>query len=175
MQNAAIPMTGPTGWTRYPRHREGMTPNPSSRGCALTTNVCRCGSGGVWSWSSPALVTFAADAGALAALGGQDGGVAGVGVAPAQVGLQVAGEHGVVGMVRVVHDEGPDRAELGFDRVGPGSVGRGQAQVHAVARCPAADLRGGVDRQVVADDVDGGVVGTGLGRLHEERLVLRAD
>jgi hypothetical protein len=37
------------------------------------------------------LLALAADAGAFAALGGQDVGVAGVGVAPAQVLLQLAG------------------------------------------------------------------------------------
>ena len=48
---------------------------------------------------------FAADAGALAALGGQDVGVAGVGVAPAQVSLQLAAQHGVAGMIRSGHDK----------------------------------------------------------------------
>ena len=38
------------------------------------------------------MLAFAADAGALAALGGQHAGVAGVGVAPAQAGLQPAGQ-----------------------------------------------------------------------------------
>jgi hypothetical protein len=42
------------------------------------------------------LLAFA-DAGALAALSGQDIGVTGVGVAPAQVLLELAGQHGVAG------------------------------------------------------------------------------
>ena len=46
------------------------------------------------------MLAFAADAGSLAALGSQDVGVAGVGVAPAQVVLQLAGQHGVIGVVR---------------------------------------------------------------------------
>src|ERR1039457_5790110 len=41
--------------------------------------------------SSPALLAFAADAGAFAELVGQDVRMAGVGVAPGQVGLQPAG------------------------------------------------------------------------------------
>ena len=53
------------------------------------------------------MLAFAADAGAFAVLGGQDVGVAGVGVAPPEVGLQVTGEHGVVGVVGVGHREGP--------------------------------------------------------------------
>jgi hypothetical protein len=43
------------------------------------------------------LLTLAADASAFAALGGQDVGVAGVGVAPAQVLLQPAGQDSVIG------------------------------------------------------------------------------
>jgi hypothetical protein len=38
-------------------------------------------------------------AGALAALGGQDVAVTGVGVAPAQVSLELAGQHSVAGVV----------------------------------------------------------------------------
>jgi hypothetical protein len=60
-------------------------------------------------------LAFAADAGPFAALGGKDVGVAGVGVAPAQVGLQLAGQDGVVGVVRGAEDEGAQRAELGLD------------------------------------------------------------
>jgi hypothetical protein len=33
---------------------------------------------------------------------------------------------GAVGVVRGAHDEGPQRPELGLDRIGPGSVGRGE-------------------------------------------------
>jgi hypothetical protein len=57
-------------------------------------------------------MAFAADAGALAALGGQDVGMAGVGVAPAQVSLELAGQDGVAGMVRATHDKGAHRPEL---------------------------------------------------------------
>lgn len=50
----------------------------------------RCGQGK----SAPADALLAADAGAFTALGGQDIGVAGVGVAPAQAGLQGPGLDG---------------------------------------------------------------------------------
>ena len=69
------------------------------------------------------MLSFAADAGAFAALGGQHVGVAGVGVAPAQVVLHAVGQDCVAGVVRPAHDEGSYRPELGFDRVGPGGVG----------------------------------------------------
>src|SRR5262249_45258939 len=45
--------------------------------------------------SAPPLLAFAADAGSVAALGGQDVGVAGGGVAPAQGVLKLAGQGGV--------------------------------------------------------------------------------
>jgi hypothetical protein len=57
-----------------------------------------------------------ADAGAFAALGGQHVGVSGVGVAPAQVGVQVAGQDDVVGVVGVGHRDirsGPNWASIG--------------------------------------------------------------
>jgi len=63
------------------------------------------------------LLAFAADLGAFAALGGQDIGVAGVGVAPPQVVLEIAGEDGVVGVVAATHDEvaqGPNWASIGL-------------------------------------------------------------
>ena len=46
------------------------------------------------------MLALAADAGPFAALGGQHVGVAGMGVAPAQAGLEFAGQHGVAGMIR---------------------------------------------------------------------------
>jgi hypothetical protein len=49
------------------------------------------------------LLAFAADAGAFAALGGQHAGVAGVGITPAQAGLQLAGQRGVIPVVRATH------------------------------------------------------------------------
>jgi hypothetical protein len=59
------------------------------------------------------VLAFAADPGAFPALGGEDVGVAGVGVAPVQVGVQGAGGRRVVGVVGAGDEEGADRAELG--------------------------------------------------------------
>ena len=55
------------------------------------------------------MLAFAADAGAFAALGGQHVGVAGVGITPAQVVLQLAGQRGVIPVVRAAHDKGAYR------------------------------------------------------------------
>ena len=56
--------------------------------------------------AAPSGAFLAACAGAFAVLGGDDVGVAGVGVAPAQVCLELVGQHGVVGVVRPAYDEG---------------------------------------------------------------------
>jgi hypothetical protein len=68
-----------------------------------------------WASGGPSV---AADASPFAALSGQDIGVTGVGVAPAQVLLELAGQHGVVAVIRAAHNEGADRTELRLDRVG---------------------------------------------------------
>jgi hypothetical protein len=107
------------------------------------------------------LLAFAADSGAFSALGSEDVGVSGVGVAPAQVVLDAAGQRGVVRVVRGAHGEGPQRPELGLDGVCPGGAGRGEAQLDVVAGGPGADLGGLVRREVVQDDVDRGTVGAG--------------
>ena len=63
------------------------------------------------------MMAFAADAGSFAALGGQHVGVAGVGVAPAQVVLQPAGQHGVAGVVGAAITKvrnGPNCASIGL-------------------------------------------------------------
>ena len=63
------------------------------------------------------MVAFAADPGAFSALCGEDVGIAGVGVAPAQVGLQPARQHGLVGVIGCAHGEGaqrPNLASIGF-------------------------------------------------------------
>jgi hypothetical protein len=72
---------------------------------------------------------LAADPGAFLAFGGQEVAVAGVGVAPAEVGVQGPGLSGVVGVVGVGDGELSQGSEVGFDRVGPGRVGRGEAQL----------------------------------------------
>ena len=61
---------------------------------------------------SPALLAFAAYPGPFAALGGQDAGVAGVGVASAQAVLEFAGRRGVVRVVRAAQEKSADRTEL---------------------------------------------------------------
>src|SRR5271166_6616863 len=72
--------------------------------------------------AAPALLAFAADAGAFAALGGQHVGVAGVGITPAQVVLQLAGQLGVIPVVRAAHDKGAYRTGLRLDRIAPGGA-----------------------------------------------------
>ena len=95
----------------------GCATEPAS---ALSTNVCArvvCGWVSCWlcGWDAPAASSLGADSGAFAALCGEEVGVSGVGVAPAQVGVQAAGQHGVVGMVRVVeHGNGPKCASMGL-------------------------------------------------------------
>jgi hypothetical protein len=63
------------------------------------------------------LLAFAAEAGSFAALGGQHAGVAGAGITPAQVVLQLAGQRGVIPVVRAAHDKGAYRTELRLDPV----------------------------------------------------------
>lgn len=108
--------------------------------------------------TAPADVFLAADACAFASLGGEDVRVAGVLVAPAQVGVQGAGPDGVVGV-----DEGelPQGPEVGLDRIGPGRVGRGEAELDLVPVGPAADPPVPVRGQVVEDDVDRSAVREG--------------
>ncbi|PNG91927.1 hypothetical protein SMF913_27392 [Streptomyces malaysiensis] len=103
----------------------------------------------------------AADAGAFLALGGEYLGVAGVGVAPAQVAVQGSDLRGMAAVVRVGQGELPQWAEVCLDRVGPGSVGRGEAQLDLVLLRPAADVRAGVGGEVVQNDVDRGAVEPG--------------
>jgi len=57
----------------------------------------------VWVLGGPSVLSSAADAGPFPALGGQDVGVAGVGVAPAQVVLQPPGQHGVIAVITAAY------------------------------------------------------------------------
>src|SRR5271154_6134221 len=82
--------------------------------------------------AAPALLAFAAEAGAFAALGGQHAGVAGVGT-PAQGALQPAGQRGMARVVRAAHDKGAYRTELRLDRIGPGCVRGREAQLDVLA------------------------------------------
>ncbi|GGZ40073.1 hypothetical protein GCM10010344_00640 [Streptomyces bluensis] len=72
---------------------------------------------------SPSEALLAVDAGAFAPLGGQDVGVAGVGVAPAQVGVQGSELDPAVRMVRLGGRELLRRSEVRLNRVGPEDVG----------------------------------------------------
>ena len=80
------------------------------------------------------------DAGAFPALGGEHVGVAGVVVAPAQMGVQRAGEHHMVGVVGASEDEGAQRSEVRLDWIGPGGIRRGEVQLDGVPGRPGADL-----------------------------------
>ena len=68
---------------------------------------------------APSALLLAADAGSVASFGVEQLGVAGVGVAPAEVCADGSGESGMVGVVAVGDDELAQRPEVGFDRVGP--------------------------------------------------------
>ncbi|WP_158319491.1 hypothetical protein [Actinoplanes xinjiangensis] len=70
------------------------------------------------------MVVFAAgaDAGAFASLGGDDIGVAVVGVAPAQVRVQGAGQGDVVGVVRAGKGDDCDKDEAFTDALVPGAL-----------------------------------------------------
>jgi hypothetical protein len=78
--------------------------------------------------AAPAEAFLAADAGAFAALGGEYIGVAGVGVAPAQIGVQGTSLDGMAAVVGVGQGELAQRPEVRLDRVGPGGVGRREQQ-----------------------------------------------
>ena len=82
-------------------------------------------------------------------------------VTPAQIGVEASGEHYVAGVVGVVEHEVAQRTEMTFDGIGPGAVGRGEAQLDAVLGAPVPDRLGLVGREIVQDDVDGLAVGAG--------------
>src|SRR5271170_8097284 len=84
--------------------------------------------------AAPALLAFAAEAGAFAALGGKHAGVAGAGITPAQVVLQLAGQRGVIPVVRAAHDKGAYRTELRLDRIGPRRACRRETQLEDTVR-----------------------------------------
>src|SRR5229473_2685741 len=106
---------------------------------------------------------------------GKDLRVAGVGVAPPQVGVELAGEHDVVRMVRVVEHEAAQRSEVRLDRIRPRRVRRRETQLDVVLGAPGPDLLRLVRREVVQDDVDGLAVGPGVpARLDGGEAVLDA-
>jgi hypothetical protein len=79
--------------------------------------------------------------------------MAGVGVAPAQVGVRGPGLNRVVGVVRVGDGELPQRSEVGLDRVRPRGVGRRETQLDLVLLRPASDVGALVGGQVAVVNV----------------------
>lgn len=86
--------------------------------------------------------------------------MAGVSVAPAQVGVQGTGLHRVVGVVGIGDGELTQRSEVRLDGVCPRGVGRGEAQLDLVLLRPV-DVGAFVGGQVVHDNVDRCAVGPG--------------
>ena len=79
-------------WSNYALCRLGTrTACGDARGRDSPARLCR-----FRFRAAPALLAFAAEAGAFAALGGQHAGVAGVDITLAQVVLQLAGQRGVI-------------------------------------------------------------------------------
>ena len=124
---------GSAGRHYPPRRRLGVrysstdTEAGSFEGAPILTGV-GAGSGGPtsggldvhpWSGTTPAALALGAEPGPLPAQPLPQAGIAGVLVAPAQVGVQAAGQHGVVRVVGVVEHEVPQRPEVALDRVGP--------------------------------------------------------
>ncbi len=104
--------------------------------------------------STPEHALLGAHAGSFLALQREYLWITGVHVAPPQVVMQLAGEHNVVRVVRVVQHELAQRAEVCLDRVRPRAVGRREAQLDVVALRPRPDLLALVRGQVVEDHVD---------------------
>ena len=92
------------------------------------------------------MLAFAADAGAFAALGGQEVGVAGVGVAPAQVILHAAGQDGVAAVVRATQDK---------VRIGPNCGSIGLAQDALVGVKHSSTLARSAQRRIVGVSLAG--------------------
>jgi hypothetical protein len=96
---------------------------------------------------TPASLPFGAQWGALASQSLTEVGVAGVLIAPSQIGVQPPSEDGVTGMIGVVQYEIPGGAEMALDRIGPGGIGRCKAQLHVVRGAPPAEGRALMSRQ----------------------------
>ena len=108
---------------------------------------------------APAPLCFAPQCGPVLALEGEDLGISGVGVAPADVGADRPGHFGVALVVRVGDGEFAERPEVGLDGVGPRAIGGCEGQFDGVVRAPLADHGSSVVVQVVQDHVDGLAVG----------------
>jgi hypothetical protein len=99
--------------------------------------------------------------GPLLSLSGEHVRVAGVLVAPSQIGVQGAGLDVVVAVVGVGDRELPQRPEVGLDRIGPRRISRREAQLDPILLRPAPDHVALVGGEVVQDDVDRGAIWAG--------------
>lgn len=106
------------------------------------------------------MAALAMGPGVFAALGLEYLRVAGVAVAPAQVVVYPSGLHDMVRAAGIGKGELAQHLEVGLDRVRPGGVGGGETPFNVVTGGPAADLLGGVNGEVVPDNVDRFPVGT---------------
>ena len=70
-----------------------------------------------WAVEGPSVAGVRCGCGRVRGAGRPGVGVAGVGVAPGEVGLQAARQHRVIGVIGAAHHEGPQRPELRLDRV----------------------------------------------------------
>jgi len=98
-QATSAPPSAITSLNCLPRPLPAPVTNATLPSSALATNVHRVGHAALGFGRPQRCWRSLADAGAFAALGGQHVGVAGVGVAPAQVSLEPAGQRRVVRMV----------------------------------------------------------------------------
>ena len=139
--------------------RESTRPRPSSRhprASALTMNVHRVMPLVV----GPSVGGVRCGSGPFPALRGEDVGVAGVGVAPAQIRLQPTRQRRVVRVVGGAHGE-VRTARSGPRSGSPRTPRSGSDQLDLVADRPGPDGGGLVRRQVVHDHVDGCTVRAG--------------
>ena len=97
------------------------------------------GLGGPWGWTAPPSLLFGADFGSPFAFQPQDLRIPGVGVAPAQVLMQMPTRRGMTLMVGSGDHEGSQWAEVRLDGVGPGGVGRREAELDVVPGRPLPD------------------------------------
>ena len=86
---------------------------------------------------------------AVSAFGLEDSGIAGVGVAPAEVAADRSAEGRVIGVVAVGDDELAQRPEVCLDRIGPLGIGRGEQQLDVVGVAPLTHVAVLVVVQVV--------------------------
>ena len=84
-------------------------------------------------WVVPIVVVSRSGLSPFASLGFEEFGVPCVAVPPPQIGVEPAGQHDMVGMVRVVQHELSQRPEMRLDRVRPRRIRRGETQLDPVS------------------------------------------